>query len=364
MRVAMLNLTAGGLSGGYRKYLHRVVPMLRAEGTVKELLVALPPGHEQQPGIDGDVWSWRPGEHVRGYPALRDRVRAWKPDVVFIPAARYIDCHAPTLIMVQNMLPMLPATFRDGFRSWLKLRVDARLAKQSTSSATRIIAVSNYVQNYLVQQWAVPARSVGVVYHGVDVATPIHSPSSHASLPVGPFLFTAGSLYTYRGLEDAIRALSLTKTPVKLVIAGEGSAGYRAQMVALTQSLGVSNRVLWLGQVDATLMTVAYQQCVAFLMTSRVEACPNIALEAMASGARCISTSCAPMPEFFAQQALYYSADDFVALAGHIDTVINTPLENAAQYRLDVQQRAGTFTWEHTLRGVVRELNATLQDAS
>ena len=289
----MLNLTAGGLSGGYRKYLRRVVPMLRAEGSITELLIALPPGHEQQPGIEGEVVSWAPGEHWRGYPSLRAHVRAWKPDVVFIPTARYIDCQAPTLSMVQNMLPMLPATLRDGFPAWAKLRLDATLARRSTSAATRIIAVSEYVRDFLVERWNVPARNVGVVYHGVDVPVTASPPESMHSFVNDPFLFTAGSLFPYRGLEDAIQALPhIADHGLRLVIAGEGSASYRNRMVALATKLQVAERIVWLGQVDPSVMAYFYQQCTAFLMTSRVEACPNIALEAMASGAQCISTSC------------------------------------------------------------------------
>ena len=352
----MLNLTAGGLSGGYRKYLRRVVPMLYTDSAIDELLVVLPPGHEQQPGIDGDVWSWRSGEHWRGYPALRDRVRAWKPDVVFIPTARYINCHAPTLVMVQNMLPMLPPTLRDGLAAWAKLRADATLARRATSSANRVIAVSEFVRDFLVQHWNVPPTNIGVVYHGVDTVTSEPQQLLPSALPAEPFLFTAGSLFTYRGIEDAVRALPLTTTPVKLVIAGEGSTAYRAGMIALATELGVDSRVVWLGQVDSSVMTAAYQRCVAFLMTSRVEACPNIALEAMASGARCISTSCAPMPEFFAQHALYYDAGDAKTLAAQINTAVAAPFGDVVQHRLDAQHRAQEFTWENTHSGVVREL--------
>ncbi|MEO7360147.1 MAG: glycosyltransferase, partial [Gemmatimonadaceae bacterium] len=246
----MLNLTAGGLSGGYRKYLHRVVPMLRAEGTVSELLVVVPPGHEQQPGVGAGAWSWQPGEHWRGYPALRDRVRRWKPDVVFIPTARYINCEAPTLAMVQNMLPMLPQTLRDGLPAWAKLRVDARLARYASTTATHVIAVSNYVRDYLMQQWHVPAERISVVYHGVDRSAPVETRQSVATRSGDPFVFAAGSLFPYRGIEDAIRALPLeASSTLRLVIAGEGSASYRSRMETLAQQLGVTNRVIWLGQV-------------------------------------------------------------------------------------------------------------------
>ena len=358
----MLNLTAGGLSGGYRKYLTRLIPMLRAEGTITELLSVVPPGHEQLPGIEGEVWSWRSGEHVRGYPELRKRVRAWNAGVVFIPTARYINCQAPTLVMVQNMLPMLPPTVRDGLSAWAKLRIDATLARRATASATRVIAVSNYVRDFLVERWNVPANKLGVVYHGVDKASPRDHHSSPTALPADPFLFTAGSLFPYRGLEDAIEALTRTTTPIKLVIAGEGSVGYHARMVNLARSLGVADRVVWLGQIPPDLMTVAYQQCAAFLMTSRVEACPNIALEAMASGAWCISTSCEPMPEFFHKHALYYTPNDSAALAAQINAVVGAPLADLTRHRLDAQHRAEAFTWENTLRGVVRELKQTQED--
>ena len=43
MRVALVNLTSGGLSGGSRKYLLELVPLLRAHRAVRDLHVFLPP---------------------------------------------------------------------------------------------------------------------------------------------------------------------------------------------------------------------------------------------------------------------------------------------------------------------------------
>jgi len=42
MRVAVVNLTAGGLSGGYRKYLARLMPLLAADSRVTRLGVFAP----------------------------------------------------------------------------------------------------------------------------------------------------------------------------------------------------------------------------------------------------------------------------------------------------------------------------------
>lgn len=362
MRVAMLNLTAGRLSGGYRKYLQHVVPPLRAERAISELVVVVPPGHEQYSGVGNDAWTWRDGEHLLGYRSLRQRVRAWKPDVVFIPTARYINCHAPTLCMVQNMLPMMPPTLRDGVAAWGKLRADAALARYAVTRATRVIAVSDYVRGWLIDEWHIPAKRIGVVYHGVDPVdtTPAFHGAHIEVLPRGKFLFAAGSLFPYRGLEDAVQALPLLRdTSVQLVIAGEGSAGYRNQISELARHLHVAGRVVWIGQVDPAVMTAAYQRCAAFLMTSRVEACPNIALEAMAAGARCISTLSPPMPEFFTESALYYGAGDASTLAEHINTVLSAGEPATTQAQSAARARAAAFLWRDTKTGVVEQLEAT-----
>lgn len=42
MRVAILNLTGGGISGGYRKYLQNVIPRMAKDLAIEEILCASP----------------------------------------------------------------------------------------------------------------------------------------------------------------------------------------------------------------------------------------------------------------------------------------------------------------------------------
>lgn len=352
----MLNLTAGGLSGGYKKYAQRLIPLLRASPAISDLLVVMPPGYEQLGGSENKTWSWTPGEHWRGYRALQARVRTWKPDVVLIPTARYLDCDAPVVSMVRNMEPMLPSTFQEGLTAWAKNRVGARMARRASQKSERVIAVSEFVRDFLVKSWHLDATRIGVVYHGVDVAkqTPAHD-TIH-ELQNSQFVFAAGSLLRYRGLEDAVGALAQISPDIKLVIAGSGSTAYQARIAALAVKLGVGNRLVWLGHVNEHVMNWAFQKCLAFLMTSRVEACPNTALEAMAAGAICISTTLPPMPEFFGNHALYYDAANVTQLAQQIATVARMHSEELTRRRADVIQRAAEFEWERTAVGTVNQL--------
>ena len=139
------------------------------------------------------------------------------------------------------------------------------------------------------------------------------------------------------------------------------NAAFHAGLAARIADAGLQDRVRFLGELPWDQVVLHYQALDLFCAPARWEGFGLTPLEAMASGARCISTSCAPMPEFFAEQALYYAASDSSALATHINTVVGTPTVEAMQHRLGVQQRAGVFTWDDTLRGVVRELKSTLE---
>lgn len=354
----MLNLTAGGLSGGYKKYLQALAPLLNGNSQVSQLLQVVPPGHEALPGLSDPVWSWDDGEQWRGFPRLARRVREWKPDVVFIPTARFLDCGVPCVCMVRNMEPMLPASLRDGITPWAKNQLGALLARRACAKSAGVVAVSEFVRDFLVRDWKVEARKVGVVYHGVDQLPPPSTPSVKLSpLKNVPFLFAAGSLLPYRGLEDAIRALADDNMPVRtLAIAGDGSADYRERMQQLAQSLGVADRIHWLGVLNEPEMTWAYTNCSAFLMTSRVEACPNTALEALAAGAVCISSDSLPMPEFFDQCAIYYRTDDAKQLAQQIRTAWELTDVSRESLRARARERSLQFSWQRTASGTIEQL--------
>jgi len=353
----MLNLTQGGLSGGYKKYLQRLVPLLSAHRDVQDILQIVPPAHESLVGV-GAASSWSAGEQWRGFPQLAQRVRAWKPDVVFVPTARFLDCGAPSVAMVRNMEPMMPPTLREGVRPWAKSRLGAYLARRASQQSTRVIAVSAFVRDFLVNEWHIAPGRVGVVYHGIDQASAVPALSSKLqALSGAPFVFAAGSLLPYRGLEDAIAALAQANRPsLLLAIAGDGSPSYRKRMQQLAHSLGVAGRVLWLGHLAEDDMTWAYTHCTAFLMTSRVEACPNTALEAMACGAVCIATRALPMPEFFRDAALYYDAGSAEQLADRLGEAIG--LDETARHALQesAQARSLDFSWLQTANDTVQQL--------
>ena len=326
MRIAVVNLTSGGLSGGYAKYLTALLPLLEGDPRVSRLDLFVPPGATPPDGFAGRTNTWSAKGGVDGHRDLRAQLAQLGPDVIFFPTARLVRPGTiPTVVMVRNMEPLTRPFGGNTWREGLRNLARAGAARLACRRATRVIAVSNHVRSFLTGRWGLRPDRVGMIYHGIDAAASGPAPVMPPSLADRPrFLFTAGSIRPARGLEDLIGALPAVlanDAARSLVIAGgvdPSGQPYAARMRALARALGVERHVVWAGHLTAPEMAWTFQHCAAFVMTSRAEACPNLALEAMSQGAVIVSTRQDPMPELFGDVATYYSPPDAGELAARI----------------------------------------------
>lgn len=372
----MLNITSGDMCWGYRNYLAHLVPRLAAHPKVEALLVGVPQS------VDPSKWAvrvsclqWLPlrcslssrGREIstRG----KKQVERFAPDVLFIPTARYWSLDGiPVVNMVRNMMPVTPSYSKhwlDRIKTWARFTQMCSAVEKSS----RVIAVSCFVRNYLIDDLGISSDKVDVVYHGTELShdEPCLKPSGIPDNWPGSFVFTAGSIYPYRGLEDIILSCDrLTKSGARPFIAIAGSVGggmrrYYNYLKQLIHEKNLDMQIRFVGTLTQSEMAWCYTNCSAFVMTSRIEACPNIALEAMANGCLCISTRNAPLPEIFAGAAQYYSAGEPGELAECISSVLDLPYQQQQEMKNQAVARASEFTWEACCNRTVGELQKAIQ---
>ncbi len=340
MRVAVVNLTGGGFSGGYRKYLDTLVPLLGQDRRVS--------------AVD-----------VHGPGSTRRQVSRPSPDVVFIPTARWSNWGTtPVVCMVRNMEPLTAPFGGNPPAEVVKNLARATVAKRACRRSDRIIAVSSHVRDFLVHRWGVDPSKVGVVEHGVEPPLPKPHVPRPRVLPAGftgPFVFTAGSLRPARGLEDALRALpSLHQRGLSatLVVAGSsvGSTAYESRMRALARQWGVEQAVVWAGQLSAGEMSWCYHHCACFVMTSRAEACPNVLLEAMAHGCVCVSVRERPMTDILGEAGLYYPRGEPAGLADQLAVALCADPSARERHRESTLARVAGRDWRRTATETVDQL--------
>ena len=114
MKIAIINLTGGGMSGGYRKYSRNVIPRMASHHEVEAILCATPDSIGVQDWLD-------PLPNVRFVNCkpfrflflnrdveLLGELERFSPDVIFVPVERLFRFkNVPVVNMIQNMEPLI-----------------------------------------------------------------------------------------------------------------------------------------------------------------------------------------------------------------------------------------------------------------
>ncbi len=163
------------------------------------------------------------------------------------------------------------------------------LARSRYRAAARIVAVSNFVKDSVVES-GIDAEKVVVVYDGVEL---------HDAVPPrsGPrVLGCVGYLLPEKGQELAIRALPLVldRYPeCRLLLAGDGPC--RGALERLAAELGVARAVEFAGFVED--VASVYRSLDIFLFPSLAEPLGSALLSAMAYGLPAVAMARGAVPE-------------------------------------------------------------------
>lgn len=377
MRIAVINLTSRGMSGGYKKYWENVIPRMAKLSNVEALLCATPQSVNIQDWIEKlpnvEFVNCRPFSPFHNSPdsKLREHLNRFSPDVIFVPTERSFSFYGvPVVNMIQNMEPLV-YPYKDNplsekIRNWLRMRE----TKKATYKADRLIAVSKFVHDFLIEQRDISDDRIEIVHHGIDLSKNIAFKRPEI-IPSGwekNFLFTAGSIRPARGLEDAFLAMEslfINKVDIAgLVIAGSTDSAmtkYRKQLERKIRSYKINNHVCWVGNLNEQEMTWCYKNCLMFLMTSRVESFGIVALEAMSHGCICISSNSPCLPEIFGDAAIYYTAENAKALTKAIQHVLSMDFNKRKGVSESAKKRAAQFSWDICTDKTLLELKRAIE---
>lgn len=166
----------------------------------------------------------------------------------------------------------------------------------------QIHAVSEGVRRYTVQaDGADPAR-VLTIYNGVDLGSPVSEEALEKAralydLPPGsPVILVTANLRPVKGIDILVRAAATVAREipdVRILVAGSfGGAKekpYVEELLRLSESLGVSRSVRFLGQSPHIAELLSLSEI--YVSPSRSEGFSNALLEAMRAGLPCVATA-------------------------------------------------------------------------
>jgi len=159
----------------------------------------------------------------------------------------------PILLDLHEAMPeLLIARFHSTKESpWFRL---ACLVEQlSCRFADHVITANDGVREAIVARGVSPNR-VTAVYNTCGELEPLVDPESlrqRLKLPQGKLIVHAGGINPERDLETVIRALALVSgsLDLHLVVAGSGESWYIESLKRLAETLGISDRLLFVGRL-------------------------------------------------------------------------------------------------------------------
>ena len=170
MRLAIINLTGGSLSGGSVKTIRYLVPSIQNEIHESKVQVFIPSkAVDSNMLIDKDLRAWPERDWMKGFYWLRREIRAFAPDAIYVPNAMWLNFgNVPYVVMVRNMEALVQPFGGNPISVGIKNLLRREMARYACRNATRIIAISQFVHDFLVEKWHIPSSKIGIVHHGIE----------------------------------------------------------------------------------------------------------------------------------------------------------------------------------------------------
>jgi glycosyltransferase involved in cell wall biosynthesis len=188
-------------------------------------------------------------------------------------------------------------------RHFLGVLAQDLFARNMCNKATKIISVSKFTAQSIINDYNVMPDKITVIPNAVDTTRfnpnicgkKIRDNWNHASEPlilyVGRLVPTKGLIYLIMAFKNVYRDHNNTK----LFVVGEGSQKH--ELILLTRKLNLENSIKFLGRVPDEELPYLYAAADLVVLPSLLEGFGIVLLEAMAMSKPCIGTNAGGIPE-------------------------------------------------------------------
>jgi teichuronic acid biosynthesis glycosyltransferase TuaC len=226
---------------------------------------------------------------------------------------------------------------------------------RTAEQADGVIVVSRALAQRLADLGVAKERTT-VLRNGVDpdAFRPV-SPYGGAGDVTRPLALSVGNLVPLKGHDLVLRAVAEI-SGLHLWIVGGGPE--RNNLEALAGSLGIAQRVRFLGMVPHERMAEVYSAADVLVLASEREGWPNVLLEAMACGTRVVTTKVSDVVDLVNGPAAgaWVPERSVGGLAKALRTVLAAPIT-----REQTRAHALKYTWEPTTQGQLKLFRDILQ---
>lgn len=293
-------------------------------------------------------------------------IKEHKPDI-FHACANWgtssNEIRVPSVLTVHDIIPFFvrEAGYKnDEFFAFYK-----ELIVSSVRNATKIITVSRYSKNAVIEKFGISDDKIKVVYNGMDSDSCPEDYYGKGDALLTKHGLTRGKYFVYVGgfyerknvmrLLSAFRSFLLQHRDFKLVVTGasDSSDYVKEQYEQFENSVAdISDHVAYLGYVSREELNTAIANSVALVYPSISEGFGIPILEAMSLGVPALCANNTVLPEVGEDAAIYFDPFNEQQITERMVEIVSDETLRKEKITLGLE-RAKAFSWQETCRSVL-----------
>ncbi len=352
--------------GGVSNYIRHLLPHVLAKGRGNDFVAVKLRGQEvpEADGLEAITCPVRSMPAVIAWeqallPTLLRKTRADLYHTLKLPGPYNAPC--PVIRTAHSITSSFRGTFPVSRRQrayWITL------GNHIFRNSTAMVAVSDYVRDFLLEELGYPAERVAIVSPGIDIS---RFATDGSGAPTAgcerPFILAVGNVHPVKNHLTAVRAFAAIAGQFprhQLVIAGGTGHPYAAEVRAAIAAAGLAERVRLTGFLPSASLAGLYRSADLLVMPSTTEGWPLALVEAMACGLQVVGTNTGGIAEVGGSDiVLVDDPHDVPAWAAAIARTLSN-LGAHEPMRQRAMARARSWTWGAAADRLLRLYDAVL----
>lgn len=236
---------------------------------------------------------------------------------------------------------------------------------EAIEKTDKIIAVSEFIKNELINYYGVPQEKIEVIHNGCgNIFRPMEYKDCRKFLKdkyniEGNIILFCGSIHPRKNLQSLIHILkdiSKQNKEVKLVIAGKADGKryeHYQQLKQLVNRMELEDKVYFTEAIDYNHMPYFYNSAKCVVNLSYYEGFPMSAVESLSCGTPVICSNTASFKEIIKSDGLLVHPDNDSEIKDAILNVLNNDVHKNKAMENSKKVRKN-YSWHKAIKGYVR----------
>lgn len=272
-------------------------------------------------------------------------VQEVRPDYVYAPThIAYKVPNVKTILAMRNMAIPNFLQIDVPFKMRLNLFFKYFPLRHSLRKADKLVAVSNYVKDFLKRNIGKDEKDIFVAYPMInnlhrDNASQLER---YSNIKKDDYvIFVPGSYYRYKKFHVLLNYMEAVKMPPNAKVVFAGDEADKRYLSQLRQYKSKLYNPIFNISINIQEMKFLYKVAKLVILSSQVEACPNVALEALANKSKTLASNIPTFREILGGFATYFDINDKYDFVKKFEMAVSS-LPNTTVQRKQMKKIGGS----------------------